>query len=148
MTPQGRLDRLRTRILNLAAAGAADVVLLDYRLDDRRPDSGEPFSHRAGALAAELKEHRPQLPLVLLTTEANLQQWVEVNPAIGPLFDLTVLKSELDTQPSRRSYATAISDLAVGFQQLEHLAKAPLNWLRIATGIGLDESEAAAFADD
>lgn len=149
VAPKGTLDALRAEILALAAEGVADVALLDYRLDDRRPDSGEPFSHRAGALAAELKEHRPQLPLVLLTTEANLRQWVEVNPAIGPLFDLTVLKSDLDAQVSRRNYAIAISDLAVGFQQLDRLAAAAsLDWLYVAAGIGLDETEAAAFAAD
>ena len=149
VVPQGTLDALRTEILAMAVPGAANVVLLDYRLDDRRPDNRQPFSHRAGALAAELKEHRPQLPLVLLTTEANLRQWVEVNPAIGPLFDLTVLKSELDTQSSRRSYAAAIGDLAVGFQQLERMvAAAPLDWWNIAAGIGLDPTESAAFAAD
>ncbi len=149
LVPRGTLDQLRAEILTLVEEGVADVVLLDYRLDDQRPDNGEPFSHRAGALAAELKEHRPQLPLVLLTTEANLRQWVEVNPAIGPLFDLTVLKSELDTQVSRRNYAIAIGDLAVGFQQLDHFASAgSLDWLHVAASIGLDETEAAAFAAD
>jgi CheY-like chemotaxis protein len=148
MAPEGSLDLLRTRILDQASTGQADVVLVDYRLDDRQSDDGPPFAHRAGALAAELKEHRASLPLVLLTTEANLRSWVEGNRSIAPLFDLTVLKSDLAIQASRRHHARGISDLAYGYKQLAILAERGLTWESVASALGLDEGEAATFAAD
>ena len=148
MIPDGTLDVLRGRILAEASSGQADLILLDYRLDDIQSDAGPSFAHRAGALAAEIKEHQPGLPLVLLTTEENLRTWVEGNRSIAPLFDLTVLKSDLAVQESRRHHALGMTDLAHGYQRLSRIAQGGLDWRSVASALGLDDDEAEAFAAD
>ncbi|MFY0572496.1 response regulator [Archangium lansingense] len=95
-----------------------DVVLLDYRLDD----SNE-VAYRGGTVAAQLKEALPDIPVVLLTSEAKLRQSLEHNPQIYGLFDLKLLKEELRKPEQWKLQATRIRDLAMGYRE-------------IATGVG------------
>jgi len=100
-------------LVNSIRQGEYDVVILDYRLDD----SNE-VAYRGGTVAAQLKEALPDLPVVLLTSEAKLRQSLEHNPQIYGLFDLRLLKEELQRPEQWKLQATRIRDLALGYRAI------------------------------
>lgn len=143
--PGGSLDALVSEVEQRADSGEADAVILDYRLDDT-DSGGEQFPHRAGTLAAELKEHRPLLPLVLLTTEGKLQQWLFRTPQVHALFDLLVLKPETTTEGGRKRIVVAVDDLTVGFRSLEGYGRGS-GWGELGGLLGATAEELEDLAD-
>jgi DNA-binding NarL/FixJ family response regulator len=100
-------------LVNSIRQADCDVVILDYRLDD----SNE-VAYRGGTVAAQLKEALPDLPVVLLTSEAKLRQSLEHNPQIYRLFDLQLLKEDLHKPEQWKLQASRIKDLALGYRQI------------------------------
>ncbi len=145
VVPTGDLRELQAMILDSLPGTGPNVVIMDYRLDDRQNGDGEVFGHRAGALAANLREHRSELPIVLLTTEVNKVQSVESNPAISHLFDLVVLKSSVATERDRRAIVESIVDLAIGFEELRGMSHDGAGWYEVASALGMVESERRIF---
>jgi hypothetical protein len=104
-----------------------DVVLLDYRLDDRPEDRVITVNYRGGTVAAALKEQLPQVPLVLVTTADKFEASLEHNARVRRLFDLMVLKEELLTPlEQRRLIANDIKDLAMGYRYISQCVGMPL----------------------
>jgi CheY-like chemotaxis protein len=146
LAPEGSLEQVRDAILTWEGP-QLDAVLLDYRLDDRANHSGDHFAHRAGPLAAALREVRPDLPLILVTTEANQSDWVGASRLLSPFFDLVLLKSELNDSESRKSRVAGILDLAEGYRQLKQVAgSGPVPWTTVGLALGMSEQEAETFS--
>lgn len=101
-----------------------DIVLLDYRLDDRAEDRVMTVNYRGGTIAAALKEQLPHIPLVLVTTADKFEASLEHNARVKRLFDLTVLKENLLTPLEQRSLiANDIKDLAIGYRRVSQWVK-------------------------
>lgn len=141
IAPGESLDSLVQTIEERVATRAADVILLDYRLDDV-VSAGTRFPHRAGALAADLKERRPLLPLVLLTTEEKLQQWLHRTSQVHTLFDLVILKTRITTGEGLKRAVAAVDDLVRGFRTLEERYDASATaWIGFGTLLGATSVE-------
>ena len=123
--PPPRADAFPEEIFARIEQEEIDVVLLDFRLDDQAPPEDTPVSYRGGMLAAAIKEKLP-IPIVLVTTEEKLREYVTDNPRIRSLFDHTLLKSQIGGRPRERQRAgTEITDLAKGFRQIRHALHHP-----------------------
>jgi CheY-like chemotaxis protein len=96
-----------------------DAVLLDYRLDEEMDEElGRP-NYRGGTLAAWIKEKFPHVPVILVTTEAKLEDWLANNPTVRTLFDLEVMKRDLLGRKDRTVVAEGILDLISGFKAID-----------------------------
>ena len=116
--PPPKPDHFPLEIFERIERDGIDVVLLDFRLDDRAPSDEQPVSYRGGMLAAAIKE-KLQIPIVLVTTEEKRREYVADNPRIRNLFDYTLLKSQIGGQKNERELAGAqIVDLAIGFRRI------------------------------
>lgn len=143
--PKGSLSELQDEILGGLTEGFVPVIIMDYRLDDRASAESPVFAHRAGALAAGIREHRGDVPIVLLTTEDNKIQAVESNQAISLLFDAVFLKDLVSSTQGRLEVAVAIVDLALGFEKLRGAYRSGLSWGDIGVILGMTEAESSTF---
>lgn len=100
----------------LPAAKDARLVLLDYRLDDHQDTE-----FRGGTIAGYLRDQDPDLPIVLLTSEDKLHEWVERRPGMKQHFDWTLLKTDLAAKDAGASAHAQLVDLA-------QTCKAALGW--------------------
>ncbi len=117
-TPPPRADTFPEEIIGRIERKQIDVVLLDFQLDDQSQPGEHPVSYRGGMLAAAIKEKLPT-PIVLVTTEEKLSEFVADNPRIRSLFDHQLLKSQLSgSHEERKKAAAEIKDLATGFRRI------------------------------
>lgn len=144
--PHGSLSELQSNIFEALPIDAVQVVIMDYRLDDQTFGDDGVFAHRAGALAASIKEHRSEVPIVLLTTEANKIQAIANNQAISLLFDLVVMKDSVSVAVDRKAVVSRIVDLAIGFDRLRSLFHSEIEWSEVARCLGMSEGESSVFA--
>jgi CheY-like chemotaxis protein len=138
---QATVDRL---LASLAEHGEdeASIVLLDYRLDDRIDE----VDFRGGTVANVLKERNPTIPVVLLTTDKKLHDWVETRPGVEGVFDWRLLKG--DITEDRATARAQIVDLARGWKVLGDAAtEAADPWELLAGVLGVDPSELETFAE-
>lgn len=110
------------------------VILLDYRLDED-PD----VRYRGGSLAAALRDRIPNIPLVLLTTEAKFHD-MEFRPGVEDLFDWRLLKGSVSAD---RSFARLqVIELAIGYQRVAAISReAGASWNDVAAVLDSDASE-------
>lgn len=94
----------------------AGLVLLDYRLEGT-PD----VNFRGGSVAAGLREHDRNWPVVLYTTAEKLRKWVEHQPAIYDLFDWLLLKQDIVDEASRARQVSNLVDIACSYARLGDL---------------------------
>jgi hypothetical protein len=111
MRPLQQLEETGKEILNRLPEGAPRVLLLDYRLEDNVA-SGEAVTYRGGTVAGYLRDRDPELPIVLLTSEQKLHDWVESRPRVKQVFDWTLLKEELSSQERASVNAAKLAEFA------------------------------------
>jgi CheY-like chemotaxis protein len=140
-TADGLREVLETKIAELKPS----VVFLDYRLDDAELEDGTRASYRGGTIAAQLKEHHPELPLILLTTETKLHEWLDASPRIKDLFDHLVLKSEVNDAKGRASVAAVASDLGSGYEAVFDAYKRAEGWAAIARAMKANVKETSGL---
>ena len=144
--PPPKADALPEQILARIERDEIDVVLLDFRLDDQALSGDAPVSYRGGMLAAAIRE-RILIPIVLVTTEDRLREYVADNPRIRSLFDFTLLKSQIGGRLSeRKSAGIQIIDLARGFRSIrcileDHPRKAKESAKAICHLLDINEGE-------
>lgn len=116
LSPSDTAEELCAVIVDLKQAGKCDVVILDYRLDSE-VDGGSGVSrrYRGGTAAALLKEVAPELPVVLMTTEAKYEASLTGRSEVRRLFDHTVLKSAIVDRERRPGVRLGVTALARGF---------------------------------
>lgn len=136
LEPPATLDLLLAQLREDLEEHTYDVVLLDYRLDDEPRDQTTRAVYRGGTVAAALKEYYPDIPLVLVTTEAKLERWLSHNPRVRRLFDFKILKESLNKPRERAVVAKQVKNLALGYRSIsdavleESVAQAP--WATIS----------------
>lgn len=95
-------------------AEAAPVVLVDYRLD-----LPAEVHYRGGSLAAGLKDQVPSIPLVLLTSDANMHSLLATRPGSKSLFDWSVLKDNFASPTEAVTVVRQLEAIADGFARAE-----------------------------
>jgi CheY-like chemotaxis protein len=78
--------------------GEPRLLLLDYRLEDNPLSGSEHASFRGGTVAGYIRDVDPDLPIVLLTSEEKLHEFVERRPGVKDFFDWTLLKSAISNR--------------------------------------------------
>lgn len=146
LLPSPSLDSLLGDIADALGRGRANIVLLDYRLDEELgPEGGRP-NYRGGAVAAAVKERFPTTPIVLVTSQEKLRHSLEANPRVRDLFDLEVMKRDLNDFRRRPVEAARISDLAAGFEKLAlaaNRARSKDPWVLLGRLLVLSKDEIA-----
>jgi len=97
---------------HLGSSASPRLLLLDYRLDDHSGDDETRPDFRGGTIAGYVRDQDPDLPIVLLTSEDKLHQWVERRPGMKQHFDWTLLKSEVAATDAGASAHSRLADLA------------------------------------
>lgn len=139
LLPPPTSEELRDQIAARVANRTCDIILLDYRLDAETGEASVARSYRGGTAAAELREHLPDLPIVLVSTEQKLQDGLAGKSEVRSLFDHTILKQRLASRGERPAVVTELRSLAHGFRRIAGTPGS--GWKRI--GSLLDREEAA-----
>lgn len=110
LPPDSTIDALAKTILEEGPS----ILLLDYRLDDLSD-----ADYRAGTVAAWTREKLASIPVVLVTTQENLKDWVAGSPQVRQLFDLEIFKSEIaKAGRDEPTIATQLLDLISGYHDI------------------------------
>ena len=96
--PSEHVESTAETVLKALPDGHPRVLLLDYRLEDNAQE-GHGVHYRGGTVAGHLRDEAPDLPIVLLTSEQKLHDWVESRPGMKGVFDWTLVKSEILSRP-------------------------------------------------
>jgi CheY-like chemotaxis protein len=112
--PDATVEATAERVASSLPTNEPAVVLLDYRLDDRAD-----VEFRGGSVASAIKERRPELPVVLFTTDEKLHRWVETSPGIEDIFDWRLLKGQV---VNNGEAAAHVISLARGWAELAQAA--------------------------
>jgi hypothetical protein len=140
LVPPGTAEELQAQIGKLASEGRCDVVLVDYRLDaEVDPHTHERRRYRGGSVAAELKEWEPDTPVVLVTTEQWVREYLEGNPTVRRLFDHQILKDRLASRSERPTVVLEIVELARGFRRIARAGGK--GWGRVAQLLAAEGEE-------
>ncbi|PNQ76002.1 hypothetical protein BA950_09275 [Erythrobacter sp. SAORIC-644] len=101
------------------------IIVMDYRLDGTHND-GWDNKFKAGGVAQVLRDHFVEapardVPIILLSTERNIQQLFAPDKTSHDLFDLWYLKEELHLgEGSRRNEIhSKLEALVCGYQQIK-----------------------------
>ena len=94
--PTGEVEETVAKVLDALPDGCPRLLLLDYRLEDdaTRQDA---VKFRGGTVAGYLRDVEPELPIVLLTSEAKLHAWVDTRPGMKSVFDWTLVKNKISS---------------------------------------------------
>jgi hypothetical protein len=114
MVPRASIDDTLADLEAVSAADGAKVVLLDYRLDDRSTS----VRFRGGSVAGGLKDRHPDVPVILLTTDEKLRQWVAKRPGMEELFDWTLIKGDINDEATRGRSRAEVIGIARGWRLL------------------------------
>lgn len=135
ITPPVNVFELVSEVTKRYSEHRCDLVLLDYRLDSDSSSSGEEtVNYRGAQAAAAIREHLPEIPLVLVTTEQNLRPVLSSSPGLRGLFDFTVLKRRLADRDERKLVVVELLDLALGFRKIR--VENPDDWIGIGKLVG------------
>ncbi len=134
LPPPSSSEELRRQIAERRAKSECDIVLLDYRLDAEGTATESRRDYRGGTVAAELREHLPDLPIVLVSTEEKLRSGLAGKSDVRGLFDHKVLKQRIASRSERKTVVVELLDLAEGFRNVA--SEKGEGWERIARVIG------------
>jgi hypothetical protein len=118
LPPPSTSEELRRQIAARRARNECDIVLLDYRLDAEGTATESRRDYRGGTVAAELREHLPDLPIVLVSTEEKLRKGLAGKSDVRGLFDHKVLKQRIASRSERKAVVVELLDLAEGFRKV------------------------------
>jgi hypothetical protein len=140
--PGDTVEATAERLAHALSDATANVLLLDYRLDDRAD-----VEFRGGSVASAVKDLRPEVPVVLLTTDQKLHEWVETRPGVEELFDWRLLKGHITAEHTRDSVRAQVIDLARGWAELAAAASGDADpWDLLANVMGVRREEVDVFA--
>jgi CheY-like chemotaxis protein len=123
------------------------LLLLDYRLDDHPSSDETRPDFRGGTIAGYVRDQEPDLPIVLLTSEDKLHQWVERRPGMKQHFDWTLLKSEVAAKDSGASAHARLVDLAQTWRRALGWPQDPKEtWTRLGELMGATPEAMDQFA--
>lgn len=130
--PMQKIDETAEAVLRELPDGETRLLLLDYRLEDDR-EQDKPVQFRGGTVAGHLRDVDPELPIVLLTSEQKLHDWVERRPGMKQVFDWTLVKSEISDVDGAAVGHAKIVDFARAWEQARGWPDNPEElWDRIA----------------
>ncbi len=95
------------------------LLLLDYRLEDNPLTGSEHASFRGGTVAGYIRDVDPDLPIVLLTSEEKLHEFVERRPGVKDFFDWTLLKSTISNRAGAAAGHTKIVEFAEAWRRVQ-----------------------------
>jgi hypothetical protein len=93
------------------------VLLLDYRLGEHAIETGSTVTYRGGTVAGYVRDEDPDLPIVLLTSEEKLHEWVERRPGMKEHFDWTLLKNEIAAEDGGAAARAKLVDYATAWHK-------------------------------
>lgn len=119
-------------------AGGTDILALDFRLDEEDLKENR---YKAGALAQLLREAliespAQDFPIVLISTEENINQIYNIDKTSHDLFDQKYLKGKLSNKEYRDMCRRQLFSLASGYREIYKCTRAagfPYNLLNIAS---------------
>ena len=142
--PGGSVESLVARVAQAARSGGCDILLLDYRLDEEPDEAGVRARFRGGTVAAALREKAPELPVVLVTTVAKLEENLEEELAGSQSIRYEIMKGELQDYRYRPQIIEELVDLAAGFETATATvsrARTGNQWTVLGRLIGIDGTE-------
>lgn len=83
-----------------------DLVILDYRLDEKPLESGQFINYKAGPLAQHLRDRaieniRNDNPIIAVSYEYKIRDFYNPNETVHDLFDRVYLKDDILEKPER-----------------------------------------------
>ena len=121
------LEDLVERLVDLSDEGECDLVIADYRLDIAVNEASRVMvAYRGIQVAAWLREQRPGIPLVLITSDRWITTWRTTATDLHELFDMTILKGRLANRIRRTVVVKELNDLALGFRRI--VDTKPTSW--------------------
>jgi hypothetical protein len=83
-----------------------DLVILDYRLDEKPLESGQFINYKAGPLAQHLRDRaieniRNDTPIIAVSYEDKMRDFYNPNETVHDLFDRVYLKDDILEKPGR-----------------------------------------------
>ncbi|HWW68267.1 MAG TPA: response regulator [Solirubrobacterales bacterium] len=115
--PYGSVEVTAKLIREQLDTDAPRLLLLDYRLADHQMANGRVADFRGGTVASHVRDEDPDLPIVLLTSEEKLHQWVERRPGMRQHFDWTLLKSSVAAKDHGVRAHAYLVDFALTWQR-------------------------------
>lgn len=97
LMPKSTVEQTAKAALTKLPATTPRVLLLDYRLGEHEVRTGSRVTYRGGTVAGYVRDEDPDLPIVLLTSESKLHEWVARRPGMEEHFDWTLLKKDIAT---------------------------------------------------
>lgn len=88
------------------------LLLLDYRLEDHDLPDGGRVEFKGGTVAGYLRDEDPDLPIVLLTSEEKLHDFVERRPGMKQQFEYTVIKRKVAEDGGAAHVQAELADFA------------------------------------
>jgi hypothetical protein len=73
--------------------------------------------YRGGTVAGFLRDEDPDLPIILLTSEQKLHDWVESRPGMKDVFDWTLVKSDISGPEGAALGYAKVLDFAQAWEQ-------------------------------
>ena len=145
--PSEHVESTAETVLKALPDGHPRVLLLDYRLEDNAQE-GHGVHYRGGTVAGHLRDEAPDLPIVLLTSEQKLHDWVESRPGMKGVFDWTLVKSEISSPDGAiRGYAKIV-DFAEAWEQARYWPEDPKEtWTRIAALMRASDESVRLFSE-
>jgi CheY-like chemotaxis protein len=117
LRPSGQLQKTAKEVLERLPASVPRVLLLDYRLEEDVAKK-DAVTYRGGTVADYLRDQDPELPIVLLTSEQKLHDWVETRPRMKQAFDWTLLKENLSNPDAAAEGAVKLIEFAGAWDQV------------------------------
>lgn len=118
-----------------------DLFLIDYELRTAQAD-GTKVAYRGSTLATEIRDRRPDFPIVLVTRTGILKQLVRQTrrqlTERNQLWDEIILKSDIDEQLEETVFL--LDSLSTGFRLLREVGDK--NWQSLVTLLGAESDEA------
>lgn len=114
--PLANVEETAGAILDALPDGKPRVLLLDYRLEDNTLE-GNSVQFRGGTVATYVRDKDPELPIVLLTSEQKLHEWVERHPGMKNVFDWTLVKANIAADEGAAHGRAKITDFARAWEE-------------------------------
>lgn len=121
------LPKSITHLISKVQAYEPSIIVMDYRLDGSRTE-GWDNNFKAGGVAQVLREYlidspKSDVPILLLSTEQNIQQLFSPDRTSHDLFDLWFLKDELHLgdQSRRDEILSKMLALSLGYETIKSI---------------------------
>jgi CheY-like chemotaxis protein len=145
--PSSTVETTTKEALGVLGETGPRILLLDYRLGDNALADGSSVAFKGGSVAEYVREQDPDVPIVLLTSEENLHEWVERRPGIKEIFDWELIKNMISAEGGADEARAKIIDYANAWETVRNWTMDTLLWEALAELMSAPEREMELFEE-